>query len=184
MSKRKKVAQSKAKEAAETARPYVQKLLEDDELRGNLREAYESARDAYDRTVDGKGSAKAVLEDKKLAGQPEDGDRVAALGGGLAARAREEGEVGRRHRPAASSSRWSPRCSPWSSPRASARRCSTGCSAPRRSSSTPRPPLPATPPAEHDDELTPRFSADPGLRPPRAGVDSRASWRRQPESAS
>lgn len=66
MSKRKKVAQSKAKEAAETAKPYVQKLLDDDELRGNLRDAYESARDAYDRTIDGKGSAKAVLEDKKL----------------------------------------------------------------------------------------------------------------------
>ncbi len=65
MAKRKK-AQTKAIEAAETARPYVQKLFEDDDLRSNLREAYESARDAYDRAVDGKGPAKAVLEDKKL----------------------------------------------------------------------------------------------------------------------
>ena len=66
MPKRKKAAQTKAREAAETARPYVQKLLEDDELRDNLRDAYESARDAYDRTVDGKRSAKDVLDDRKL----------------------------------------------------------------------------------------------------------------------
>jgi hypothetical protein len=66
MAKRKKDAQTKAKEAAEVARPYVQKLIEDDDLRANLREAYEGARDAYDRAVDGKGGAKAVLEDKRL----------------------------------------------------------------------------------------------------------------------
>lgn len=66
MSKRTKDAQTKAKEAAEVARPYVQKLIEDDDLRANLRDAYEGARDAYDRAVDGKGGAKAVLEDKRL----------------------------------------------------------------------------------------------------------------------
>jgi len=65
MAKRTKDAQTKAKEAAEVARPYVQKLIEDDDLRANLRDAYESARDAYDRAVDGKG-AKVVLEDKRL----------------------------------------------------------------------------------------------------------------------
>ncbi len=66
MAKRTKDAQTKAKEAAEVARPYVQKLIEDDDLRANLRDAYEGARDAYDRAVDGKGGAKAVLEDKRL----------------------------------------------------------------------------------------------------------------------
>ncbi|MGB3099417.1 MAG: hypothetical protein WBB30_09020 [Solirubrobacterales bacterium] len=66
MAKRKKAAQSKAKEAADVARPYVQKLIEDDDLRANLRDAYEAARDAYDRAVDGKGPAKAVLEDKRM----------------------------------------------------------------------------------------------------------------------
>ena len=66
MAKRKKAAQTKAKEAAEVARPYVQKLIEDDDLRANLRDAYESARDAYDRAVEGKGPAKTVLEDRKL----------------------------------------------------------------------------------------------------------------------
>ncbi len=62
---KKAVAQTKAVEAVEAAKPYVQRLVEDDDLRANLREAYDSARDAYDRAVDGKGPAK-VLEDKKL----------------------------------------------------------------------------------------------------------------------
>lgn len=66
MANRKKAAQSKAKEAADVARPYVQKLIEDEDLRANLRDAYEAARDAYDRAVDGKGPAKAVLEDKRM----------------------------------------------------------------------------------------------------------------------
>ena len=45
--------------------PYVQRLVEDDELRDNLRTAYESARRAYGRIANGKGPAKAVLDDKK-----------------------------------------------------------------------------------------------------------------------
>ena len=43
---------------------YVQRLLEDPDLRENLRTAYESARKAYDR-MDGKAPAKA-LDDKKV----------------------------------------------------------------------------------------------------------------------
>lgn len=66
MPKRTKAAQTKAREAAETARPYVQRLIEDDDLRSDLRDAYEAARDAYERAVNGKGTAKSVLEDKKL----------------------------------------------------------------------------------------------------------------------
>lgn len=66
MAKRTKAAQTKAKEAAETARPYVQRLIEDDELRDDLRDAYEAARDAYGRAVNGKGLKKGALEDKKL----------------------------------------------------------------------------------------------------------------------
>ena len=69
MSKKKKAlkAQSKATDAVEAAKPYVQRLVEDDDLRSNLREAYESARDAYDRAADGKSPSK-LLEDKKLQG--------------------------------------------------------------------------------------------------------------------
>ena len=44
--------------------PYVQQLVEDSELRDNLRTAFESARKAYDR-MNGKGPQKA-LEDKKV----------------------------------------------------------------------------------------------------------------------
>ncbi len=45
--------------------PYVQRVIEDDELRDNLRTAYDSARKAYERMSNGKGPAKALLDDKK-----------------------------------------------------------------------------------------------------------------------
>jgi hypothetical protein len=45
--------------------PYVQRLVEDEELRDNLRTAYDSARNAYERIANGKGPAKAILDDKK-----------------------------------------------------------------------------------------------------------------------
>jgi hypothetical protein len=45
--------------------PYVQRLVEDDELRDNLRTAFESAKKAYARMANGKGPVKAVTEDKK-----------------------------------------------------------------------------------------------------------------------
>lgn len=66
MAKRKKGAQVKAREAAEVARPYVQRLIEDEDLRENIKDAYGAARHAYERASNGKGPAKAVLEDKKL----------------------------------------------------------------------------------------------------------------------
>ena len=43
---------------------YVQRIVEDDELRDNLRTAFESARTAIDR-MSGKGPAKALMDDKK-----------------------------------------------------------------------------------------------------------------------
>src|ERR1700759_154581 len=43
---------------------YVQRLIEDEELRDNLRSAYEAARSAYARMSNGKGPA-AALNDKK-----------------------------------------------------------------------------------------------------------------------
>ncbi len=51
---------------AARSNPYVQRLVEDDELRDNLRTAYESARKAYTRMSNGKGPAKALMEDKKV----------------------------------------------------------------------------------------------------------------------
>jgi hypothetical protein len=43
---------------------YVQRLVEDEELRDNLRTAFQSARKAYTR-INGKGPVKALTEDKK-----------------------------------------------------------------------------------------------------------------------
>jgi hypothetical protein len=47
--------------------PYVQRLIEDEELRESLRNAFEAARGAYGRaTGNGKGAVKAVTSDKKV----------------------------------------------------------------------------------------------------------------------
>jgi len=46
--------------------PYVQRIVEDDELRENLAQAYESARGAVERLSNGKSPAKAIFDDKKL----------------------------------------------------------------------------------------------------------------------
>jgi len=50
---------------------YIQRLIEDDDLRENLRTAYESARAAYGRMANGKG-AQAALNDKKTQKQLRD----------------------------------------------------------------------------------------------------------------
>jgi hypothetical protein len=44
--------------------PYVQRLVEDDDLRDNLRTAYDSARKAFERMSNGKGPS-AAFSDKK-----------------------------------------------------------------------------------------------------------------------
>jgi hypothetical protein len=58
----------KAGDAALAARnnPYVQRIVEDAELRENIREAVEKTRKAYARLSNGKAPTKALLEDKKL----------------------------------------------------------------------------------------------------------------------
>ncbi len=50
---------------AARSNPYVNQLVTDDELRDNLRTAFESARKAYGR-MNGKGPVKALTEDKKV----------------------------------------------------------------------------------------------------------------------
>lgn len=69
MAKTKKAAADRAGNLYSAARenPYVQRLVEDDELRDNLKDAFESARSAYGRaTGNGKGTVKAVTSDKKV----------------------------------------------------------------------------------------------------------------------
>jgi hypothetical protein len=46
--------------------PYIQRLVEDDDLRDNLRTAFESARKAYTRMSNGKGPMRSLTEDKKV----------------------------------------------------------------------------------------------------------------------
>jgi len=51
--------------AVAAASPYVQRLIQDAELRSDLKSAYDSARVAYGRINNGKAPAK-LLDDKKL----------------------------------------------------------------------------------------------------------------------
>jgi hypothetical protein len=48
--------------------PYVQRLIQDAKLRGNVRTAIDSSKSAYGRLTNGKTPAKALLEDRKLHG--------------------------------------------------------------------------------------------------------------------
>jgi hypothetical protein len=64
-------AKDKAEAAAAAARsaghnPYVQRIMQDEELRDNMVVAVEAARSAYARLSNGKTPAKALMEDKKL----------------------------------------------------------------------------------------------------------------------
>ena len=56
---------AKARKAATGASPYVQRVVEDAELRDNVRVAIDNAKSAYGRLTNGKPAAK-VLDDKKL----------------------------------------------------------------------------------------------------------------------
>ena len=57
-----------AKAAAEGAwgNQYVQRFVQDEELRANVRDALENARSAYARLNNGKSASKVVMEDKKF----------------------------------------------------------------------------------------------------------------------
>jgi hypothetical protein len=61
-------AKKKAQRAAMRARynPYVQRIVDDDDLRDNIWQAYESARNAYGRLSNGKSPTKQIFDDKKL----------------------------------------------------------------------------------------------------------------------
>ena len=70
-SRRKKVAKAVPFSASDLqniqkANPYVQRLIEDAELRDNLTTAIDSARSAYSRLTSSKSPQKAVFDDKKL----------------------------------------------------------------------------------------------------------------------
>jgi hypothetical protein len=65
------MSKTKATQAADiysTARenPYVQRLIEDEELRDSLKKAFEAARGAYGRATSNGSAVKAVTSDKKV----------------------------------------------------------------------------------------------------------------------
>ena len=68
MSKSSSARAQQARDAARSAgsNPYVRRLIEDEDLRGNVRDAFEAARHAYQRMSNGKGPVKAIAEDKKV----------------------------------------------------------------------------------------------------------------------
>jgi len=66
MAAKKKAAKAGAAAVAVKRSPYVQRIAEDEELRQNLWQAYESARDAVGRLSNGKSPAKQLFDDKKL----------------------------------------------------------------------------------------------------------------------
>ncbi|HXR30872.1 MAG TPA: hypothetical protein VN752_06995 [Solirubrobacterales bacterium] len=64
-----KTRTSQAADLYSTARenPYVQRLVEDEELRDSIKKAFEAARGAYERaTSNGGGPVKAVTSNKKV----------------------------------------------------------------------------------------------------------------------
>jgi hypothetical protein len=66
MAKKKKAAAAAGAVEAARHNPYVQRVIEDDEIRDNVRVAFEAARDAYDRLSSGKSTGKTLTDDKKF----------------------------------------------------------------------------------------------------------------------
>jgi hypothetical protein len=59
----------RARSAVGTAadNPYLRRLMEDDELRNSIRNAFDAARDAYERmSSNGKGPINTAIDDKKV----------------------------------------------------------------------------------------------------------------------
>ncbi len=65
------MAATRREKASETARsvgsnPYLQRLIEDEELRDNIKAAFNAARDAYERMSNGQKPVDALVDDKKV----------------------------------------------------------------------------------------------------------------------
>ena len=136
----------KRREAAQSNR-YLQRLIEDEELRASLLAAYGSARSAYGRMNNGKpADARRCSRTASCRRSSQRGDALRERVG-VAARAAGKPQAPPPARPGRSLAAAHRRgaCSPSPSARACARRCSTRCSAPRRSSTTARPPPRPTP---------------------------------------
>jgi hypothetical protein len=96
-SKKSKAATTAAELASiAKARPYIERVIEDAELRDNIRTAVDSTRSAYGRLSNGKAPTKALMEDKKLHADLRDAadalrDASAALSEAPKKRAKKKG---------------------------------------------------------------------------------------------
>jgi len=66
MAKKTKAAVAAGAVSAARSNPYVQRVIQDEELRDNVRVAFEAARDAYARLSNGRTPAKVIADDKKF----------------------------------------------------------------------------------------------------------------------
>jgi len=71
MAAKRKAAKKKAASAGSTItaakdNPYLKRIADDEDLRDNVRVAFEAARDAYGRLNHGKAPTKVLLDDKKF----------------------------------------------------------------------------------------------------------------------
>jgi hypothetical protein len=92
----------KAGDAARSAQQnrYLQRLIEDEELRSSLLSAYVAARSAYGRMSNGKPATQALFEDRKLQRELKDAasslrDATSSLRDAPAKQARRRGGLGR-----------------------------------------------------------------------------------------
>ena len=78
---------------AATTSPWVQRLAEDDELRDNVRVAFEAAKDAFERITDGKSPREAVGRQEvaaRTSSRPPTPSRTPAARSRRARRSKEE----------------------------------------------------------------------------------------------
>ena len=66
MAARDKAAKAGSAYQSVVSSPYVRRIMQDAELRQNVRDAFDVSRRAYGRLANGKAPSKALMEDKKL----------------------------------------------------------------------------------------------------------------------
>jgi hypothetical protein len=66
MAARDKAAKAGSAYQSVASSPYVRRIMQDAELRQNVRDAFDVSRRAYGRLANGKAPSKALMEDKKL----------------------------------------------------------------------------------------------------------------------
>jgi len=66
MAARDKAAKAGSAYQSVASSPYVQRIIQDQELRQNIRDAFDMSRRAYGRLANGKAPSKVLMEDKKL----------------------------------------------------------------------------------------------------------------------